>query len=124
MRTREAGAIVGITAAVGAAVGSGVGTSVGKGTGVDVGPGGAIVRVVASVGEDSQLKGFIKSNDWNDVDIIARGNTIVQIWNGHVMSVLVDDDQGKRASSGLLGIQVHKGPAMKIEVRNVRIKSL
>ncbi len=26
--------------------------------------------------------------------------------------------------AGLIGIQVHKGPAMKIEVKNIRIKNL
>ena len=33
-----------------------------------------------------------QDNDWNDVDIIARGNTIIQLINGHVMSALIDDD--------------------------------
>jgi hypothetical protein len=56
--------------------------------------------------------------------IIARGNTIIQNLNGHVMSMLVDDDRAGRKLEGLIGIQVHLGPPMKVEVRNIRIKDL
>lgn len=80
--------------------------------------------LVASLGGDAELKGLIKDADWNDVDIIARGNTLIQIWNGRVMSMVIDDDMANRKMDGLIGIQVHRGPAMKIEVRNIRIKTL
>jgi hypothetical protein len=36
----------------------------------------------------------------------------------------VDDDTEHRKMDGLIGIQVHKGPPMKIEVRKIRIKDL
>ncbi len=80
--------------------------------------------LIGSLGDSGELKAFIKPSDWNDVDIVARGNTLIQTWNGHVMSMLVDDDAANRKMSGLLGIQAHRGPAMKIEVRNIRIRSL
>ncbi len=80
--------------------------------------------LVGSLGEGDQLKALIKDADWNEVHIIARGNTLIQVWNGHVMSMLIDDDAPNRKMEGLLGIQVHRGPAMKIEVRNIRIKNL
>jgi hypothetical protein len=44
--------------------------------------------------------------------------------NGRVTSMLIDDDTAGRKMDGLLGIQVHKGPPMKIEVKNVRLKTL
>lgn len=44
--------------------------------------------------------------------------------NGHVMSVVVDDDAERRKFDGLLGVQVHVGPPMKIEYRNFRLKRL
>jgi Domain of Unknown Function (DUF1080) len=80
--------------------------------------------VVGSLGDSAQLKELIKSADWNDLHIIARGNTLIQILNGHVMSMLIDDDTPNRKMDGLIGIQVHLGPPMKIEVRNIRIKNL
>ena len=78
--------------------------------------------LVASLGDN--LKDFIKGDDWNSMHLIARGNTIVQVLNGHVMSMLIDDDTVGRRMDGLLGIQVHLGPPMKIEVKNIRIKTL
>jgi Domain of Unknown Function (DUF1080) len=80
--------------------------------------------IVGSVGDGDELKGLIRSEGWNDLDIIARGNALTQLINGRVMSMLVDDDTSGRKMDGLIGIQVHKGPPTKIEVRRVRIKTL
>ena len=80
--------------------------------------------LIGSLGDSAALKEFIKGDDWNDLHIIARGNFLMQTLNGHVMSQLIDDDTANRKMDGLLGIQVHRGPAMKIEVKNIRLKML
>ncbi|MGA3190588.1 MAG: DUF1080 domain-containing protein [Bryobacteraceae bacterium] len=80
--------------------------------------------VVGSLGDEAELKALIKGDGWNDLHIIARGNTLIQILNGRVMSMLIDDDTANRKMEGLIGIQVHKGPPMKIEVREIRLKKL
>ena len=41
---------------------------------------------------DDELLKIIKVNDWNQAHVIARGNMIAEILNGHVTSTLVDDD--------------------------------
>ncbi len=80
---------------------------------------------IGSVGEPDQLKSQIHGDDWNDIHIIARGNMLVQLINGHVMSMLLDDDTGKRKMEGLIGIQLHlTTTGMKIETRNIRLKKL
>jgi hypothetical protein len=71
-----------------------------------------------------ELKALIKTGDWNQVHLIARGSTITQILNGAVMSMVVDEDQQNRQLGGLLGFQMHVGPPMKIELRNVWLKTL
>lgn len=78
--------------------------------------------VVGSLGNSDTLKEFIHADGWNDIDVIARGNELVQVWNGHVVSMLIDDDTNGRRMDGLIGIQVHLGPPMKIEVKDVRLK--
>lgn len=80
---------------------------------------------VGSLGDNGELKAYIKIGDWNDLEVIARGNTIIQLINGHVMSQIVDDDKAGRKMDGLIGLQLHKtsGP-MKIEARNIRIKEM
>ena len=80
--------------------------------------------VVGSVGDSEELKKLIKGDDWNDLHLIARGNTIVQLLNGRITSMLIDDDTAGRKLDGLIGIQCHKGPPMKIEARNIRLKKL
>jgi hypothetical protein len=80
--------------------------------------------VVASLGDAKSLEGFIKSDAWNEVHLIIRGNVLTHIFNGHVMSVVVDDDPKNRRVDGLIGVQVHVGPPMKIEFRNFRLKTL
>lgn len=80
--------------------------------------------LVSKLGDDAELKASIHGDGWNDLYLSARGNTLIQSLNGRVMSMLIDDDKTGRKMDGLLGIQVHKGPAMKIEVKNIRLKKL
>ena len=40
------------------------------------------------------------------------------------MSVVVDDDAANRTFEGLIGVQVHVGPPMKVAYRNFRLKEL
>jgi hypothetical protein len=80
--------------------------------------------VLGALGSDAELKSAIHGQGWNEYHITARGNTFVQILNGRVMSILIDDDAANRKLDGLIGIQLHAGEPMKIEVRNIRIKKL
>jgi len=81
--------------------------------------------MLGSTGDSDQLKHFIKNEDWNNVEVVARGNTLVHLWNGHVMCIFLDEDAAHRRSEGLIGIQLHVTPTgMKIETRNIRIKKL
>jgi hypothetical protein len=88
-------------------------------------PNGGKVGTIGSVGDSGELKSYIKDGDWNQIHIIARGNTLIQMINGHVMSSLVDDDTENRKMQGEIGIQLHKLPnaAMKMEARNIRLKT-
>jgi hypothetical protein len=78
---------------------------------------------IGSTGDSDPLKTIIRNADWNDIHIVARGNWLVHLWNGHVMSVFLDDDKGQRKFDGLLGIQLHvTQTGMKIEARDIRLK--
>lgn len=77
---------------------------------------------IASVGDKDELFGFIKKEDWNECHLVVRGNTMIHLINKHLMSVVIDNDVVNRKNDGLLGVQVHVGPPMTIEYRNIRIK--
>ena len=81
-------------------------------------------RIIGSVGDKKELSSFIKNDDWNEYHLIARGNVMIHILNGKVMSIVIDDDPKGRRFDGRLGVQVHTGPPMKIEYRNIRLKEL
>ena len=82
-------------------------------------------RVIGNLQQSpDELKAIIRQNDWNQVHLIARGNTIIQILNGAVTSIVIDDDTKGRSLSGLIGVQMHVGDPMKLEVRNIWLKKL
>jgi len=79
---------------------------------------------IGSLENADVLKALFKPGEWNQFHLIARGNTLIHIVNGHVTAVCVDDDVKGRAMAGLIGFQLHAGPPMKLEIRNVAIKLL
>jgi len=62
------------------------------------------------------------TDGWNSVHILAKGNTLTHLVNGRLMSVVMDDDVPNRPVAGRIGVQVHVGPPMKVEYRNIRIR--
>jgi Domain of Unknown Function (DUF1080) len=85
---------------------------------------GTGATVIANLASPDELKAFIKPGDWNQYQLIVRGNVLIHILNGHIMSEVIDDDTSNRKMSGLIGVQVHVGPPMKIEYRNILLKPL
>jgi len=84
--------------------------------------GGRPPVVVASVGDEAQLA-TLATDDWNAVHLIVRGNTLMHFLNGRLLSMTIDDDAPNRPADGLIGMQVHVGPPMKVEYRNIRLKT-
>lgn len=76
---------------------------------------------IGSLGKESELAALVNKDGWNEYHLIVRGNTLIHKLNGRVMSIAIDDGS-KRKMKGLLGLQLHRGPAMKVEYRNLRFK--
>ena len=81
-------------------------------------------QVVGSTGDAAEISAAIKRGDWNDYVIIAKGNHLQQFINGKQTIDLVDEDEAKRAASGVLALQLHAGPPMMAQFKNIRIKKL
>ena len=84
--------------------------------------GGRVPVLVSTFADGAELAKHI-TDDWNAVHIMVRGNTFTHILNGQLMCEIVDDDAPNRPIDGLIGFQVHVGPPMKVEYRNMRIKN-
>ncbi|HTO03669.1 MAG TPA: DUF1080 domain-containing protein [Opitutus sp.] len=77
--------------------------------------------VLATFGDSTEL-GRKVTNGWNSVHLIVRGNVLMHTVNQQLMSVTIDDDAANRPAAGFIGVQVHVGPPMKVEYRNIRLK--
>ncbi len=84
--------------------------------------GGRPPIVVATFGDSAAL-GAQVTDDWNAVHLIVRGNVATHIINGQLMTIVTDDDAPNRPVDGKIGVQVHVGGPMKVEYRNLRIKT-
>jgi hypothetical protein len=82
-----------------------------------------LVRTVnGSLGKSDELVKAIQSDDWNTCHIVAKGNRLLHYVNDVLMSDVIDNDTINRKAAGLIGVQVHVGPPMKVEYRNIRLK--
>ena len=90
-----------------------------RGQKVTIGPDGK--KQETQVTDSADLQKSIKKEDWNDYEIIADGNHLTHKINGRVTSEVIDQQQAAAARSGLLALQLHAGPPMSVEFRNVRL---
>jgi len=79
---------------------------------------------VTRIGDPKELGKHVKKNDWNHYRVIARGPEITLEINGVVMSQAIDHQEGKAARSGIIALQMHPGPPMKVQFKDLRIKCL
>jgi hypothetical protein len=75
-----------------------------------------------AAGDELQKK--IKQNDWNDYEITAQGTRVVIKINGELMCEVDDRDEKLACRSGIIALQMHPGPPMEVQFRNLRIKVL
>ncbi len=82
------------------------------------------VEVAGSVGDSKEIQAAIKHEDWNDYVVIAQGNHLIHRINGKTTVDVTDEDAARAAKSGALALQIHVGPPMVVQFKNVRIKKL
>ena len=93
-------------------------------------------NVIGKVSDVEALKkaGYYKMKDWNEYTIIAQGNHLKHYLNGYPMMELIDNDRvtdptdsrDRRgaAREGVLALQIHAGPPMVVEFKDIRIRNL
>jgi hypothetical protein len=80
--------------------------------------------LLATLESSDQLKSYIKPGEWNQVEIIADGNLLTHIINGHVMSVLIDTDTKFSQAKGYIALEIEGPGDLKIRHRNIWMKKL
>lgn len=74
-------------------------------------------------GEAVDAKRTVDFSDWSTIEIKAVGNKLVHTLNGDV-TVEVTDDAKEAEARGILALQVHAGPPMRVEFKSVELKRL
>ncbi|SFB56342.1 3-keto-disaccharide hydrolase [Algoriphagus aquimarinus] len=80
------------------------------------------LNVEKEIGDRAELGSLIKAGEWNSIHIVAKGNVLKHFVNGKLMSEVHDEDPKNRLASGYLGVQVHVGPPMKVQYKDIMIQ--
>ena len=83
-----------------------------------------VITKLGSVGDAKELAKVIKRDDWNRYTVVAKGYQFTHIINGRVMSIGMDLDEKRRRADGVIAFQLHSGPPMRIELRDIKIETL
>ena len=67
-----------------------------------------------------KAKAVLRPTDWNDYEILADRTHIRLTFNG----VVTIDTQETQSKDGIIALQLHAGPEMRVEFRDLKIKPL
>lgn len=81
-------------------------------------------RIFGEVTPADAVKAAVKVGGWNTLHVIARKELVVHAVNGKVSAVFFDGDAKARPTAGFIGLQLHTGPPMRAEFRNLAIRML
>lgn len=88
-----------------------------------IGAGGKPVAL-GDVGDPAAVRAAVRSGDWNEYHITMRGNHWIQRINGVPCAEVVDNDEAGRAMEGILALQLHAGPPMTVQFRDILLTDL
>ena len=82
-------------------------------------------REVTPIGNPTELAKHVRIYpERNTFRVIAKGFVFRHYINGKLMTECHDEDKRRRRASGLLALQLHAGPPMKVQFRDIRLKRL
>jgi hypothetical protein len=85
---------------------------------------GKLQKKAEKFGDPKEIGKAVKKGEWNKYRIVAEKFHFVHYINDVKTMVLVDNDEKARRADGLLALQLHQGPPMTVQFRNIRIKHL
>ena len=75
-----------------------------------------------SFGDPKALMAIVNKDGWNEYHIIAKGNHITLKINGKLTSEVIDNDKKNMELGGVLALQLHAGPPMGIQFKDIQLK--
>ena len=71
--------------------------------------------------KSAEIQAKIKADDWNDYRIVAKGGHLQHFING-VQTIDVTDETAIGAKKGILALQLHVGPPMVVQFKDLVLK--
>ena len=91
-----------------------------RGADVSIAPDGT--KSVVRFADGKELQKLYKVEQWNDMRVVVRGRRI-DVWVNGVRTTSVEDAREEfLPAKGHIAVQLHQGPPMKVEFRDLRIK--
>ena len=81
------------------------------------------IEVTGSLGKTEEIQAKIKSEAWNEYRVVAKGGHLRHFING-VQTVDVTDETAVGAKQGLLALQLHAGPPMVVQFKDLVLKEI
>jgi len=81
-------------------------------------------NVTGATDPSDKILASLKKGGWNEYVIIAKGNHLVQKINGLTTCDVTDNQKEKRKMKGILALQLHAGPAMVVQFKDIKVKHL
>lgn len=78
-------------------------------------------RVDTPFADPAGLQDAIKQGEWNDYEVAAIGPKITLRINGQLMCEVEDRDAKMACKEGYIAVQMHPGPPMKVQFKDLRI---
>ena len=76
------------------------------------------LEVTGETGDSAEIQAGIKKDDWNEYKIVAEGNNVKQYINGK-LTIDVTDETTEAPKSGVIAFQMHAGPPMKVQFKDI-----
>ncbi|MBX3740489.1 MAG: DUF1080 domain-containing protein [Akkermansiaceae bacterium] len=76
------------------------------------------ITVTGETGNSDEIQAAINKDGWNEYKIIAKGGHLQHYINGK-LTVDVTDETAEGAKSGIIALQLHAGPPMQVEFKDI-----
>lgn len=78
------------------------------------------IEVAGETGKSADIQAKIEKDGWNQYRIVAKGNHLQLFINGKA-TVDVTDETAEAAKKGVLALQLHAGPPMQVQFKNLKL---
>jgi hypothetical protein len=99
------------------------------GRGIVVSPGQVVLaeegkprRLLSTIADKATLDSWFHKDEYNQFLLVVKGNTHSMFMNGHLVSVLIDNDPAYFRASGKIGIETEN--LGELYTRNIWLKRL